>query len=167
MIKKIGAIDAGTNTFHFLIVSWDTQTHQFEEIIRKRFFVKLGAKDLYRIDDEAYSRGLNAMRDFAKLLQKHHVEEVKACGTSAIRNADNADQFIIDVASQTGINIQKISGDKEAELILKGTKLSIPFDDQPVLIMDVGGGSVEFIIADRNKMHYAQSSLTSGRFWYI
>ena len=157
MIKKIGAIDVGTNTFHLLIVKWDTQIHQFEEVIRKRFFVKLGAKDLYHIDAKAYDRGLNAMIDFAKLLKEHQVEEVKAYGTSAIRNADNADQFILDIKSKTGIAIQKISGDKEAELILKGTKLSIPLDKQPILIMDVGGGSVEFIIANKDEMYYAQS----------
>ena len=157
MIKKIGAIDVGTNTFHLLIVTWNTDTHQFEELIRKRFFVKLGAKNLYHLSAEAYKRGIHAMVAFAKLLQKHQVEEVVAYGTSAIRNADNADQFILDVLSLTGINIQKISGEKEAQLILKGAMLSFPFDDQPVLIMDVGGGSVEFIIANKDRMHFAQS----------
>ena len=157
MIKKIGAIDVGTNTFHLLIASWNSETNQFEEEIRKRFFVKLGAKNICHIEPDAYTRGLNAMVDFAKLLQEYQVEEVKAYGTSAIRNADNADQFILEVKSKTGIQIQKISGDKEADLILKGTKLSIPFDDQPVLIMDVGGGSVEFIIANKNELFFAQS----------
>ena len=157
MKKKIGAIDVGTNTFHLLIVNWNTETHQFEEVIRKRFFVKLGAKNIYHIEAEAYTRGINAMIYFAKLLQEYQVEEVKAYGTSAIRNADNADQFIIDVESQSGILIQKISGSKEAELILKGTKLSFPFDNQPVLIMDIGGGSVEFIIANKNEIFFAHS----------
>jgi exopolyphosphatase/guanosine-5'-triphosphate,3'-diphosphate pyrophosphatase len=157
MIKKIGAIDVGTNTFHLLIVNWNTESHQFEEIIRKRFFVKLGATNLYSIDKEAFNRGINAMINFKKILLEHNVNEVKAYGTSAIRNADNANQFILDVKNKTGINIQKISGDKEAELILKGTKLSIIFDAQPVLIMDIGGGSVEFIIANKDELFYAKS----------
>ncbi len=157
MSSKVAAIDIGTNTFHLLIVEWDGIEKKFNELIRKRFFVKLGAKNLFNIDAEAYQRGLIAMEEFALLIEKHQIKKVIAYGTSAIRNAENASQFIKDVHSRTKILIEKISGDKEAELIFKGIKLSYPFREVPDLIMDIGGGSVEFIIADQNKMHYAQS----------
>ncbi len=157
MSSKVAAIDIGTNTFHLLIVEWDGIEKKFNELIRKRFFVKLGAKNLFNIDAEAYQRGLIAMEEFALLIEKHQIKKVIAYGTSAIRNAENASQFIKDVHSRTKILIEKISGDKEAELIFKGIKLSYPFREAPDLIMDIGGGSVEFIIADQNKMHYAQS----------
>jgi len=157
MSSNIAAIDIGTNTFHLLIVKPDNKEKKFRELIRKRFFVKLGAKNLFHIDADAYQRGIKAMDEFALLIEKYKVNKVLAYGTSAIRNADNAAQFIKDIFSRTKILIEKISGDKEAELIFKGIKLSYSFGESPDLIMDIGGGSVEFIIADQNKMLYAKS----------
>ncbi len=157
MTKRLGVIDIGTNTFHLLIVNWNAKNSKFETLVRKRFFVKLGADRLDHITTVAYQNGLNAMASFKEIIQKHNCHQVRAFGTSVIRNADNAIQFCNDVKQKTGIEIQEISGDKEASLILKGVQLSYPFTTRPCLIMDIGGGSVEFIIANKEKMFYAES----------
>jgi len=157
MHSKLGVIDIGTNTFHLLIVNWDTQKDTFSQILRKRVFVKLGTANLGFIDAKAYQRGLVTLKEFKILLLENNCEKYFAFGTSAIRNASNADLFCQDVMETTGIEIQKISGNREAELIYKGIQLSFPFDNTPSMIMDIGGGSVEFIIANQERVFYAAS----------
>jgi len=162
MAKRLGVIDIGTNTFHLLVVDWNQQTTKFETVIRKRIFVKLGAKNLAHISLDAYQRGIKALATFKEILQANNCTQYIAFGTAAIRNASNADQFITEVNDKLSIKIQKISGDKEAHLIYQGIKLSYPFDDQPCLIMDIGGGSVEFIIANNHQVFYAESFLVGA-----
>ena len=169
MVKKLGVIDIGTNTFHLLIVAWNTENNSFKQLERKRIFVKLGTSNIGFIDAPAYQRGINALLEFKQLLDKNLCEQHIAFGTSAIRNASNADAFCNEVKETIGIDIKKISGDREANLIYKGIKLSFPFDEHPCLIMDIGGGSVEFILANRDQVFYAQSfrigvGVLSGKF---
>lgn len=157
MDKRLGVIDIGTNTFHLLIVNWDTTEQTFTPLFRKRIFVKLGTANLGYIDEDAYQRGIIALQEFSKILSEYTCKKTIAFGTSAIRNASNANAFCHEVKQNIGIDIKKISGQREAELIYKGIKMSFPFDQKVCLIMDIGGGSVEFIIANSNQVFYAES----------
>ena len=157
MRRRLGVIDIGTNTFHLLIVNWDSGKNSFTTIIRKRVFVKLGTSNIGFIDKKAYQRGLDALNEFKQILIDNKCEDAIAFGTSAIRNASNSDEFCNEVKQKLGIVIKKISGYKEAELIYKGIKLSFPFKEEPCMIMDIGGGSVEFIIANASQFFYAES----------
>jgi exopolyphosphatase/guanosine-5'-triphosphate,3'-diphosphate pyrophosphatase len=94
---------------------------------------------------------------FAGMLKKHHVKKVRAIGTAALRSAENGQEFIQEVEKLTGITINQISGDEEARLISEGVRLAFPMDEEPVLIMDVGGGSVEYIICNRDEIFWKQS----------
>ena len=155
-MKNYGVIDLGTNTFHLLIASWK-KGEGFREQVRERRFVKLGEEGLERLGPQAYQRGLQTMREFKQILDSHQVDQLRAIGTAALRTADNGLAFIQEVNEQTGIRVQLIDGDEEARLIHLGVIQAIPFDETPCLIMDIGGGSVELIVADQQEVHWAQS----------
>jgi exopolyphosphatase/guanosine-5'-triphosphate,3'-diphosphate pyrophosphatase len=153
---RFAAIDLGTNTFHLLVVE-KGDTHFFKEIYRERRFVKLAEDGIETIGKTPFQRGIQTLLDFKKKTDKLDVSTVKLFGTAALRTASNGVDFIQDILNKTGQTIELISGDEEARLIHQGVGLAVPFDDEKSMIMDIGGGSVEFIIADKKKVYWAQS----------
>lgn len=156
MPKRYAVIDLGTNTFHLLIAE-EQAPGDLVPIFRKREFVKLGSEGLNPLGQASYRRGLQAMRDFHVLLQEHQVEKVRAIGTAALRTASNGPDFLADVKEQTGIAIELITGDEEAVWIYKGVRQAVALREGFSLIIDIGGGSVEFILADPEKLHWQRS----------
>jgi exopolyphosphatase/guanosine-5'-triphosphate,3'-diphosphate pyrophosphatase len=150
-------LDLGTNTFHLLIaevLKGEIVSHYEQQIA-----VKIGAGGINQgyIAPEAYQRGIQAVAEFHSSVQKYKVKSVLATGTSAIRNAVNGPNFLAEVKSKFGIDVQHISGDREAELIYRGVSKSFPFPAEPVVVMDIGGGSVELIIGIQNTILWKQS----------
>lgn len=154
-MKKVAVIDLGTNTFHLLIV--ELQAEGFREIYRERRFIKLAENGIETIGEAPYLRAIEAITAYAKKLEEDGVSQVQAFGTAALRTASNGPDFIQEVEDKTGIQVQLIDGDKEASLIHKGVIQVVPMHKEPMMIMDIGGGSVEFIIADNQQVHWAQS----------
>lgn len=154
--RRAGVIDLGTNTFHLLIVDIEADG-RFREVFRRRHFVKLAAGGIERIDAAAFKRGLEAMTEFAAQLRRYGVDRFRAIGTAALRTATNGPDFVIRVATATGIEIELIDGEQEADYIARGTLLGWPAPTERILIMDIGGGSVEFIIADGQQRYFAHS----------
>lgn len=142
-------IDLGTNTFNLLIV--DVFDHSFEIIHSEKEGVALGMGGINEnfLAPEAYNRGINTLTHFKKVCVAHDVIDIRGIGTSALRDASNSKEFINQVKKFLDIDIEIISGNREAELIYKGVKWTYPFKD-PAVIMDIGGGSTEFIFADEN-----------------
>ena len=99
------------------------------------------------IASDAFQRGLLAIKRFAQKCASFQVEEIRAFGTSALRGAKNSADFLREIKNQTQIEIQIISGEDEATLIYRGVKWSYDFNERAA-IMDIGGGSTEFIIAN-------------------
>ena len=97
------------------------------------------------------------LKSFRIILDKLQIKKVKAIGTAALRTASNGQEFIDTVKKKYNISIELIDGNREAELIYKGVILAIPFQEKNYLLMDIGGGSVEFIIANKNKVLWAKS----------
>lgn len=157
--QRFAVIDIGTNTFHLLIAEADADGQRLKEIDRSRHFIKLGEKGLDTLSSEALQRGMTALREFRQQIDKQNIPDdcVIALGTAALRTATNGPAFRAEVLREVNIDIQIISGDREAELIARGALLAIPIPQHPVLIMDIGGGSVEFIITDRQEVYWAQS----------
>lgn len=155
-MNRYGVIDLGTNTFHLLIVEVNDHDEVIE-IFRERIFVKLAEDGIEKIGKKAYSRGLRALSHFHKTLLNHQVKNINAFGTAALRTANNGAEFITDAKSESGISIQLIPGSEEARLIHVGVTQAVEFGDEKGLIMDIGGGSVEFIIADKNEVFWAES----------
>ena len=154
-MNHYAVIDLGTNTFHLLIAF--PAKSGFKVLYKERRFVKLAENGIEYIGEIPYQRGLNAIHHFNNILKEHQVQEVRAFGTAALRTASNGQQFIEEVQQQTGIVVQLISGDREAALIHKGVVQALPTIAENILIMDIGGGSVEFIISNQAHVFWAQS----------
>lgn len=155
-MKRLAVIDLGTNTFHLLIVEV-AAGNTFKEVYRIRQFVKLAEEGIENIGNAPFQRGLETLKHFSELLQEYGVERCIAIGTAALRTANNGRDFIQQVKVTTGIQIELISGDREAQLIHNGVIHAVPLTETPHLIMDIGGGSVEFIIAKQSGVLWAQS----------
>jgi len=156
-MKKIGIIDLGTNTFNLLIAELNTSGYTI--LKKKKIPVKLGEGGITKdfITSEAYQRGLSALQAYKNTLGKFEVDEFYAVATSAIRCANNGPQFVKDAKDKLGIHIHVIDGDQEADLIYKGVRQSISLEDKPKLIIDIGGGSTEFIIANQKQSFWRKS----------
>jgi exopolyphosphatase/guanosine-5'-triphosphate,3'-diphosphate pyrophosphatase len=138
-------IDLGTNTFNLLIA--DTQTRQVLFQTKEGVAIGMGGINEKRLSPAAIQRAFEALQKFKDKCDALEVNAIRAIGTSAMRDATNANELIEKVATELKISIEVISGLQEAELIYKGVALSHTFDE-PALIMDIGGGSTEFIVAD-------------------
>ncbi|OGJ95234.1 MAG: hypothetical protein A2487_18040 [Candidatus Raymondbacteria bacterium RifOxyC12_full_50_8] len=145
---RIASIDLGTNTFNLLIA--DISGNTINLVHRDKRGVKLGRNGINRhtICPDAWQRGMDALKDYSKDIEKYNPDKVIATATSAMRNADNGVEFVNTALETTGISIQIIDGKEEARLIFEGVKNALPLYEEPSLIMDIGGGSIEFIIAD-------------------
>ena len=155
---RLGIIDMGTNTFHLLIADVSAE-QKFKTIYKSKSAVKLGENGLVKgfIDKEPMQRALRTMKRFKDCSVKYQVDKVYAFATSAVRDAVNKDQFCDKILKQTGINVNVISGDTEAELICMGVRNAMQLGPQAALIMDIGGGSVEFIIANDEQIFWKRS----------
>jgi exopolyphosphatase/guanosine-5'-triphosphate,3'-diphosphate pyrophosphatase len=163
---KIAVIDLGSNTFHLVIV--DASNHKYQDLIgqplekieitRKRLYVRIGEGSLALgyITPAAKQRALNAMVEFREIIDDYKVDEIYAVATSAMRNASNTVEIVDSIQQLTNIPVEVISGAQEAALIYKGVKAAVKIEET-ALIMDIGGGSVEFIICQPNKPLWAQS----------
>jgi len=153
----IAVIDLGTNTFHLLIVQSDHRNQQFKEVYRERRFVKLAEEGIATIGQVPYDRGLESLKHFRQKMDQHGVKQYQATGTAALRTASNGQAFVEEAAT-LGIQIDLITGEEEARLITDGVLQAIPpLQQDRALIMDIGGGSVEFIFVTAQGVEWARS----------
>jgi exopolyphosphatase / guanosine-5'-triphosphate,3'-diphosphate pyrophosphatase len=156
-------IDMGTNTFHLLIA--EQQGDKLKYIYRERIPVKIGMGGINQgiITEEASERALQAMQLFKQTLDEFEVKQVLAFATSALRNARNGKAIAENITQHTGIAIHIISGAQEAEYIFMGARQAINMDDELNLVMDIGGGSVEFIIGNTKGISWKRSFEVGGQ----
>ncbi|MFI5220488.1 MAG: phosphatase [Bacteroidia bacterium] len=157
-MMRIAVIDCGTNTFH-LIIAEVYKNKPFNIVFKKTIPVKLGEEGISKkyISQKPFQRGMAALSKFSNDIKTYKAEKIFAFGTAALRNAVNGKEFIRDAASKTGITIKLISGKKEAELIYYGVSNAVNLANEKVLIMDIGGGSVEFIICNKSRIFWKHS----------
>ncbi len=155
---KIAVIDLGTNTFKLLIAEIG-QKNQIVPLFKDKIPVKLGEGGINNneISHIPFLRGINAMKFHKQNIDKFKVDKIYAFATSAIRSAENGKKFVKKVKAETGIDIKIISGNKEAELIYYGVRQAHPMGKKRHLVMDIGGGSTEFIIANEKKIYWKHS----------
>jgi exopolyphosphatase/guanosine-5'-triphosphate,3'-diphosphate pyrophosphatase len=142
-------IDIGTNTFNLLIAE-----HSFGDIkvvysTKRAVAIGMGGITKGIITPSAIERALIALHEFEKIINEHMVSEVRLIATAAVREATNASDFTERVKENLGRTIEVIDGAEEAQFIYKGVCLCHEFNE-PSMIMDIGGGSTEFIEADIN-----------------
>ncbi|RAJ31687.1 Ppx/GppA phosphatase family protein [Pedobacter cryoconitis] len=146
---KAAVIDLGTNTFHLIIA--DLTPLGVEVVYKTNLPVQLGQGRINEnlIIPEAFERGIEALRGFKKEIDAQQVTIVRATATSAVRSAGNGKDFVIAALKIAGIAIEVISGEDEAAYIFNGVKATGVIQQQS-LIMDIGGGSTEFIICNQD-----------------
>ncbi len=144
--RLFGIVDCGTNTFNLLIGKLDEG--QWELVFSNKMAVKIGAGgfETKQIMPDRMARGLDVIDHYHKVCKNYGVSDVYVFATSALRDAHNARDFAQKIKSNNGWKVNVISGDEEAELIYEGVKRTKDFRQESALIMDIGGGSTEFII---------------------
>lgn len=163
MNQKLAVIDLGTNTFHLLIA--ETNGRKNHILHREKVAVKLGKAGINQdvIREDAIARAITTLHDFKLTMNRAGVTKIYAFGTSALRNAENADVVTQKIKSLTGIDVKIISGDEEAELIYNGVRSALNLGDETSLIMDIGAGSIEFILANQTKILWKGSFEAGGQ----
>lgn len=146
MTEALAAVDVGTNSIH-LVVARLVDGDRFDVIARDKDQVRLGqgAGDMKRLDPDAIDRGIAALGRMRRLADAHDAE-VRAVATSAVREAENHDEFISRARDEAGIEVEVISGAEEARLIHLGVLSALPVFDERILVCDIGGGSTELVI---------------------
>lgn len=153
---RAAVIDLGTNTFHLIIA--DISATDVQIIYKTNVPVRLGQGRINEniIIPEAFNRGIETLKTFKQEIEKHQVQQTLAIATSAVRSAANGSDFVEVAKQQADIDIDVVDGDKEAEYIYKGVKATGVINGTS-LIMDIGGGSTEFIICDHQKLLWKKS----------
>jgi len=144
---NLAIIDMGTNTFHLLLVKVENET--FDIFHKEKIAAKIGANGINQrnINDDAIDRCLTALKSFKQQIDSAHIHEIYAFATSAIRNAKNQQFLMQKIKKEVGIEPRIISGMEEASFIHYGVCAALNIDTERCLIMDIGGGSIEFIIS--------------------
>ena len=155
-MKKIrnAIIDIGTNTFNLLVFEGDMHILHAEEL---PVFLGRGGIEKGIIADDAMERGKNVLRTLVTKAGSLRADHISVFGTSALRNAKNGSVLVDFAQQELGVTISVISGDDEAELILAGVRKAVTFTRKPMLIMDIGGGSIEFILATDKALMWKRS----------
>ncbi len=150
-------LDFGTNTFNLLIA--ERKERGFTILLSSKQPVKLGRGgiQLNTITPDAKERGFIAIQNHMEVIRNYEVDEIRAFATSAIRNASNGDEFIEEVYRRFGFRTRIIPGDREAELIYKGVRQAVKLGEDNSMILDIGGGSIEFIICNKQGIVWKKS----------
>ena len=156
----IAAIDIGTNSIHMVIVKIEPALPAFSIIAKEKDTVRLGERDPKTGDltPEAIDRSLAALRRCKDLADSLKANEIIAVATSATREANNGQDFLKQIESELGITVNLISGQEEARRIYLGVLSGVDFGEQPQIMVDIGGGSTELILADIQEPRFLSST---------
>lgn len=155
---RIAILDLGTNTFNLVIAEKGEQGLPVF-IYKKELPVEIGKGGIHKghIKAEAIERAIKALHLHRKTITEYKVENFFAFATSAVRDAANSKEFTERMRIETGIEIKIVSGEEEAQWIYEGVKYAHVLSDKTSIIMDIGGGSTEFIIANKDKIFWKKS----------
>lgn len=135
------------NTFHLLIAQIIDDV-EYDIVYRESIFVRIAKDGINPISELAIDRALKTLDHFVHVMKSYDISDIRVVATEAIRSASNGDVLVDKAMELWDLPIVTISGEEEAKLIFEGTIHAIPAYEEPFLIMDIGGGSVEFIISD-------------------
>ncbi|MSO79955.1 MAG: Ppx/GppA family phosphatase, partial [Acidimicrobiia bacterium] len=162
---RIAALDLGTNSFHLLVADVHPDG-QFEALTRDKAMIRLGdvVTRQGHIPTAAADTAVATVRHFKLVADAAGATELHACATSAIRLASNGDELVDRIEREIGVDVEVISGRREAELIFGAVRASVLLEPSPALCFDLGGGSVEIMVGDAGGLKWATSeNLGVGR----
>ncbi|MFF8674321.1 exopolyphosphatase [Streptomyces sp. NPDC015242] len=152
-MTRVAAVDCGTNSIRLLVADADPATGELTDLDRRMTIVRLGqgVDRTGRLAPEALQRTFAACREYAGIIKEHGAERLRFVATSASRDAGNRDEFVRGVLDILGVEPEVISGDQEAEFSFTGATRELAGRDHlptPYLVVDIGGGSTEFVVGD-------------------
>ena len=150
MLRRVAAIDIGTNSTHLLVASVDPSLHTFSIDLAEKSTTRLGERDpdSGELTVVAMERTLETLQRFKDLAECYKVEQLVIAATSAVRESSNGRDFLNQIKEQIGLDVDLISGFEEARLIYLGVLSGMQFGEKPHVLLDIGGGSTELILAD-------------------
>ena len=155
---RLAAVDIGTNSFHLVIAEVEGYSGNFKILGREKEIVRLGtgSTDMKYLSEDAMTRGINTLKRFKGLADSASAP-LRAIATSAVREAKNQNVFIERALKEAGVRIEIASGFEEARFIYLGILQALPVFDKKILLIDIGGGSTEFLIGERRDVFYDNS----------
>jgi exopolyphosphatase/guanosine-5'-triphosphate,3'-diphosphate pyrophosphatase len=152
-VTRVAAVDCGTNSIRLLVADADPSTGELVDLDRRMTIVRLGqgVDRTGRLAPEALQRTFAACREYAGIIKEHGAERLRFVATSASRDAENRDEFVRGVLDILGVEPEVISGDQEAAFSFTGATKELAGGDhlpKPYLVVDIGGGSTEFVVGD-------------------
>lgn len=155
---RLAAVDIGTNSFHLVIAEVEGTSGNFKILGREKEIVRLGtgSTDMKYLSEEAITRGINTLKRFKGLADSAGAP-LRAIATSAVREAKNQIEFIKRANDEAGVKVEIASGFEEARFIYLGILQALPVFDKRILLIDIGGGSTEFLIGERREVFYDNS----------
>ncbi len=159
--RIIAAIDMGTNSLHMVVVKIDPTLPSFRIVAKEKETVRLGNRDIAtgELKPEILDKAITALRRFQEVAKMANAETIIAVATSAVREAPNGKDFLHRVEDELGLSVDLISGQEEARRIYLGVLSGMEFNNQPHIVVDIGGGSTELILGDSQEAR----SLTSTK----
>src|SRR5665213_335644 len=155
-----GAIDVGTNSIHLIVVDIDSAFDTSRVVYKAREMVRLGSDDALErgtLSRKAMERGVEAIARFAEVATARTRRAPRAFAASAVRETENGAEFRAMVAERTGVELEILDGAEEARLIHLGVANGYPLYDRIACIIDIGGGSTEFVVADGDRPYLVES----------
>jgi exopolyphosphatase/guanosine-5'-triphosphate,3'-diphosphate pyrophosphatase len=148
-MSQVAVIDCGTNSIRLLIA--ETSGGTIKEVIRTMEIVRLGqgVDENKAFHQDAINRTLSAVKSFKEIIDKNKVDKIRFCATSATRDASNRNIFIDGVRDILNIQVEVIPGEEEAALSFTGATYQLDQGSGPFLVVDIGGGSTEFVYGDK------------------
>ena len=154
---RVAAIDIGTNSMRLLIADYEDGTFKEREKHVNTTRIGESVDEEGRINEEAMERNVDALEDFTMLAKEKGCEQIWAVGTSALRDSKNSDEFLKMAHKKSGVTVEIISGSTEADLGFMGVLEGIQEKDENILVIDIGGGSTEFIVGNKYGIKFMKS----------
>jgi exopolyphosphatase/guanosine-5'-triphosphate,3'-diphosphate pyrophosphatase len=150
-------IDVGTNSIKLLVA--DVRGRDVQPVHEESKQTRLGKGfyETHRLQPDAIARTAEAVAEFEKIARVEKVISIRVIATSAARDAVNADELTFAIRSASNLETEIISGDQEAEWVFQGVTTDAELVKPPLLLLDVGGGSTEFILGHGTQKHFAHS----------
>ncbi|WP_129308745.1 Ppx/GppA phosphatase family protein [Streptomyces sp. L2] len=154
-MTRVAAVDCGTNSIRLLVADANPETGELVDLDRRMTIVRLGqgVDRTGRLAPEALERTFAACREYARIIKEHGAERLRFVATSASRDAENRDDFVRGVLDILGVEPEVITGDQEAEFSFTGATKELTGRTDlatPYLVVDIGGGSTEFVVGDEH-----------------
>jgi exopolyphosphatase/guanosine-5'-triphosphate,3'-diphosphate pyrophosphatase len=155
--RRIAAVDIGTNSIHMIVAELRKREYRVVDKEKEMVQLGLGSLDGAPLNEDAMNRAIAALKKMVAVARGWEVEEIIAVATSAVREAPNRREFIKRARDEAGIRVRVISGEEEADFIYRAVRSAVDLDGSTALCVDVGGGSVEFIVGTASEIYFTAS----------